>query len=74
MYQFETRPGQQDVSNADGLAEEAFCGRFNRTSTAYGPAGIDGLKNVLIRGGCRRISTDVSGRPRLYPDTIGLSG
>ena len=38
MYQFETRPGQQDVSNADGLAEEAFCGRFNRTSTAYDPA------------------------------------
>lgn len=38
MYQFETRSGQQDVSNAEGLAEAAFCGRFNRTSTAYDPA------------------------------------
>lgn len=64
MYQFETRPGQQDISNADGLPHQY----------RVRPRGIDGLKNVLIRGGCRRISTDVSGRPRLYPDTIGLSG
>lgn len=58
------RQFKQDVSNADGLPRQY----------RVRPRGNDGLKNVLIQGGCRRISTDVSGRPRLYPDTNGLSG